>query len=125
MNSKKFDNSEEKTTIVAMEAELKPFLDIYDFEKRIIENLKFRVKNANGKKIVFVQSYSGKVNSAIATTLMIREFDPDWVIVAGTSGGVNESLGIGDIAISRDRVSVRPWYENRGGSRNMENTHKL
>ena len=125
MNSKKFDNFEEKTTIVAMEAELKPFLDIYDFEKRIIEDLTFRIKNANDKKIVLVQSYSSKVNSTITTTLMIREFDPDWVIVAGTSGGVNESLGIGDIVISRDRVSVRLWYENRGGSRSMENTPKL
>ena len=70
MNSKKFDNSEEKTTIVTMETELKPFLDIYDFEKRIIENLTFRIRNTNDKKIVFVQSYSGKVNSAVAATLL-------------------------------------------------------
>ena len=53
-----------------MKAELRPFLDIYDFEKRIIENLTFGIKNANDKKIVFVQSYSGKVNSAVAATLL-------------------------------------------------------
>ena len=53
-----------------MKAELRPFLDIYDFGEGIIENLKFRVKNANDKKIVLVQSYSGKVNSAVAATLL-------------------------------------------------------
>ena len=53
----------------------------------------------HGKDIVLCQSGIGKVNAAIATTLLIERFNPDCVINTGSAGGVADGLKIGDVLI--------------------------
>ena len=50
--------------------------------------------------VVLVKSGIGKVNAAIATTLLIRQYSPDAVLNTGSAGGFKESLDVGTIVIS-------------------------
>lgn len=55
-----------------------------------------------GTEVVLVQCGIGKVASAIATTLMISQFQPDCVINTGSAGGFDAELAVGDIVISTE-----------------------
>ena len=50
--------------------------------------------------IVLVKSGIGKVNAAIATTLLIQQYAPDVVLNTGSAGGFKESLEVGTVVIS-------------------------
>src|SRR4051812_41356181 len=50
--------------------------------------------------IVLVKSGIGKVNAAIATTLLIQQYTPDVVLNTGSAGGFKESLEVGTVVIS-------------------------
>ena len=52
--------------------------------------------------IILVQSGIGKVNAAIATTLLINDYQADVVFNTGSAGAVDESLSIGDVVISTE-----------------------
>ncbi len=52
-----------------------------------------------GRQMVLCLSGIGKVNAAIATTLLIERFNPDCVINTGSAGGVGDGLKIGDVLI--------------------------
>ncbi|WP_370280784.1 5'-methylthioadenosine/S-adenosylhomocysteine nucleosidase [Pontibacterium sp.] len=56
----------------------------------------------HGKDVVVLKSGIGKVNAAIGTTLLLREFQPDAVINTGSAGGFDPELNVGDIVISTD-----------------------
>ncbi len=57
-----------------------------------------------GQDVVLVQSGIGKVASAVATTLLIDNFKPDYVINTGSAGGFDKALKVGDIAIGNELV---------------------
>ena len=52
-----------------------------------------------GKDIALCQSGIGKVNAAIATTLLKEHFAPDLVINTGSAGGIGGSLKVGDVVV--------------------------
>ncbi|MFB0912658.1 MAG: 5'-methylthioadenosine/adenosylhomocysteine nucleosidase, partial [Glaciecola sp.] len=54
----------------------------------------------HGHDIVLVKCGIGKVASAVATTLIIDKFEPDFVVNTGSAGGFDKELNIGDIVIS-------------------------
>lgn len=54
----------------------------------------------DGHEVVLAKSGIGKVNAAIATTLVIQQFKPDVVLNTGSAGGFGESLEIGTVVIS-------------------------
>lgn len=56
----------------------------------------------HGKDVVVLKSGIGKVNAAIGTTLLLREFQPDCIINTGSAGGFDPELNVGDIVISED-----------------------
>ncbi len=55
--------------------------------------------NIKEHEIFLVQSGIGKVASAGATALLIKEFQPDYVINTGSAGGFDPDLNVGDIVI--------------------------
>jgi adenosylhomocysteine nucleosidase len=59
----------------------------------------FKTGKLNGKKIVLTETGIGKVNAAVVTTLIIKEFHPESVIFTGIAGGISEALKQGDIVI--------------------------
>jgi len=53
----------------------------------------------HGKDVVVLKSGIGKVNAAIGTTLLLREFQPDCIINTGSAGGFDPALNVGDVVI--------------------------
>lgn len=64
-----------------------------------ILGFQFKTGKLNGKKIVLTETGIGKVNAAVVTTLIIKEFHPKSVIFTGIAGGISEALKQGDIVI--------------------------
>ena len=86
--------------IAAMNSEIKNIIDaLEDKKQHIICNVEI-YEGVLGKHIVVVsQSGIGKVNSAINTTLLINNFNPDIVINSGIAGGSKE-LSTADFVIA-------------------------
>lgn len=57
-----------------------------------------------GKKVVLLKSGIGKVNAALATTIMHEHYSPSYVINTGSAGGFSDELKVGDIVISSEVV---------------------
>ncbi|UFT97858.1 5'-methylthioadenosine/S-adenosylhomocysteine nucleosidase [Radiobacillus kanasensis] len=53
-----------------------------------------------GKHVVVLQSGIGKVNAAVATTILQERFNPSLVINTGSAGGFAPQLQVGDLVIS-------------------------
>lgn len=68
-----------------------------------IANCLFINGSLQGKDIVLLKSGIGKVNAALATTILHQQYQPNYVINTGSAGGLDSGLSIGDIVIS-DRV---------------------
>lgn len=56
----------------------------------------------NGTAVVVMQSGIGKVNAAVATTLMISRYQPTAIINTGSAGGISDGLAVGDVVIGQD-----------------------
>jgi adenosylhomocysteine nucleosidase len=70
----------------------------------IVEHAGFSFSHGqlDGNEVVIVQSGIGKVAAAIATTLLIDHFKPDYVVNTGSAGGFDPSLKVGDIVVSSE-----------------------
>ncbi|MFQ3542688.1 5'-methylthioadenosine/S-adenosylhomocysteine nucleosidase [Halobacillus rhizosphaerae] len=53
-----------------------------------------------GKDVVLLKSGIGKVNAAMATTMLHERYDIDMVINTGSAGGFADELEVGDVVIS-------------------------
>lgn len=89
--------------LVAMEEEIKHLVDEIEGEEVIeIAKQTFYDGFIQGKPITIVQSGIGKVNAAIATTLLIQEFHVDGVINTGSAGAIQEGMVIGELVVSKE-----------------------
>lgn len=71
-------------------------------EESTIAGYHFYEGTLSGKDVVLLQSGIGKVNAAMATTLLLQEFSPDCIINTGSAGGFDHSLKVGDVVISSE-----------------------
>lgn len=69
-----------------------------------IAGIDFYEGTLQGKEIVLLKSGVGKVNSAMATDILIREFGAIQIIFTGVAGAVNDKLNVGDVVISTELV---------------------
>ena len=75
--------------IAAMSLEMDLILEAMgDFEENKLLSFKFYEGSINELEIVLVESGVGKVNAAMATTLLISEFSCDLIINTGIAGGL-------------------------------------
>ncbi|MDL4841463.1 5'-methylthioadenosine/S-adenosylhomocysteine nucleosidase [Aquibacillus rhizosphaerae] len=56
----------------------------------------------NGKSVVLLKSGIGKVNAAMATTILHEKYKPSLVINTGSAGGFSTELKVGDIVVSTE-----------------------
>lgn len=56
------------------------------------------------KPVVLLKSGIGKVNAAMATTIMHERFSPTHIINTGSAGGFSDRLQVGDVVISTQVV---------------------
>ena len=87
--------------IGAMEAEVALLRDSLNGLKthRFGKNFVVYTGQFAGKDIALCQSGIGKVNAAIATTLLKEHFAPDVVINTGSAGGIGDGLKVGDVVV--------------------------
>ncbi|HJQ56872.1 MAG TPA: 5'-methylthioadenosine/adenosylhomocysteine nucleosidase [Vineibacter sp.] len=54
-----------------------------------------------GRDAVFVECGAGKVNAAVAATLLLDRFDCRALLFCGVAGGLDPAYGVGDVVIAR------------------------
>ncbi|MFC0299809.1 5'-methylthioadenosine/S-adenosylhomocysteine nucleosidase [Virgibacillus soli] len=74
--------------------------EMIDNKEETVANCLFICGKLKGKDIVLLKSGIGKVNAAMATTIMHERYAPQQVINTGSAGGFSTELNIGDIVIS-------------------------
>ncbi|WP_042146079.1 5'-methylthioadenosine/S-adenosylhomocysteine nucleosidase [Paucisalibacillus sp. EB02] len=73
-------------------------------EETIIANSLFISGKLQGKDVVLLKSGIGKVNAAMATTILMERFSPEYIINTGSAGGFSSKLEVGDIVVSSEVV---------------------
>lgn len=73
---------------------------ITDQKELTVANCLFITGKLLGKDVVLLKSGIGKVNAAMATTILHERFSPSYVINTGSAGGFSEALDVGDIVVS-------------------------
>jgi adenosylhomocysteine nucleosidase len=85
----------------AMDEEVKLIKEsLEDLQQVTYSHLVFYTGKLHSHDIVLVKCGIGKVAAAVATTMIIEKFDPDYVVNTGSAGGFDKDLNIGDIVIS-------------------------
>lgn len=69
-----------------------------------VANCDFTVGTLKDVPVVLLKSGIGKVNAALATTILLERFDISAVINTGSAGGLDKALSVGDIVIGREVV---------------------
>lgn len=84
-----------------MEEEVKEILNYVNVkETNEIAGCLFYKGEVQGSDVVVLQSGIGKVNAAMATTILHERYQPRYVINTGSAGGFDPELQVGDIIIS-------------------------
>ena len=87
--------------IGAMKEEVDALLNKVDiFNKKMVLDCIFYEAQIAHKDVVIMQGGIGKVNAAICTTLLLTNYDIDYVINIGSAGGLKEYQNVGDVVIS-------------------------
>ncbi|MEQ6375823.1 5'-methylthioadenosine/S-adenosylhomocysteine nucleosidase [Bacillaceae bacterium S4-13-56] len=87
--------------IGAMEEEVKEILNFVEVkETKEVAGCLFHKGVLQGTEVVVLQSGIGKVNAAMATTILQERYHPKYVINTGSAGGFDPDLQVGDIIIS-------------------------
>lgn len=87
----------------AMDEEIKYLLeDMEHSEKAVKAGLDFYSGRIGGRDVVVSKCGVGKVNAAVATQLMITEFQAGTLLFTGVAGALHPGLEVGDIVISSE-----------------------
>ncbi|GAC30470.1 5'-methylthioadenosine/adenosylhomocysteine nucleosidase [Brumicola pallidula] len=85
----------------AMDEEVKLIQESLNHLQEVAHShLVFFTGELHDHEIILVKCGIGKVASAVATTMIIDKFNPDFVVNTGSAGGFDKELNIGDIVIS-------------------------
>lgn len=91
--------------IGAMDEEMALLLEkIENPKKETVANTSFTEGQLAGKEVILLKSGIGKVNAAMATTILMERFSPSYVINTGSAGGFSKELSIGDLVVSKEVV---------------------
>lgn len=91
--------------IGAMDEEIEMLKDhMTEKQETNVANCLFIEGKLHDREIVLLKSGIGKVNAAMAATIMHERYAPSHVINTGSAGGFADSLRVGDIVISSEVV---------------------
>lgn len=89
--------------IGAMDEEVASFREaMSNVQDKDIADLHFFLGRIAGQSLVVMKSGIGKVNAAVASTLLIREFKLDLLVNSGLAGALDPELEIGDMVLGRE-----------------------
>ena len=75
---------------------------IEDLQEKKIAHVTFYEGKYEERDIVLMLSLPGKVNAAIATTLLLDHYKPEYVINIGTCGALQGDMEIGDMIVATE-----------------------
>ncbi|MEI3605785.1 5'-methylthioadenosine/S-adenosylhomocysteine nucleosidase [Pseudogracilibacillus sp. SE30717A] len=91
--------------IGAMDEEIQFLKEIMtDKKETTIANVLFVEGKIDGKDTVLLKSGIGKVNAAMATSILMERFKPTLVINTGSAGGFSKDLNVGDVVVGEQVV---------------------
>jgi adenosylhomocysteine nucleosidase len=89
----------------AMGGEVRLLLNLLEGkQEQTIEGIRFWTGRLKGRRVAIAMTGVGKVNAAIAATLLREHFRPAEVLFTGIAGGLNPELKPGDIVIAEKTV---------------------
>ena len=89
--------------IGAMEEEVELLREeIKSAQTNIIAGCEFIEGEIGNHRVILVKSGIGKVNAAMATTLLLEKYKPDIVLNTGSAGGFDSSHDVGTVVISNE-----------------------
>ncbi len=77
--------------------------------------MRFHAGRLDGEPVVLARAGMGKVNAAIAATLLIERFGCRAVVFSGIAGGLDPSLAIGDVVIADHVIQHDAGYTSEAG----------
>src|SRR2546430_5103924 len=84
----------------AMTLEIKTLGEqLTDKTEMTVQGIRFTTGTLKDRRIVLAHSGMGKVNAAMAATLLVEQFQPTHVLFTGIAGGLNPDLRPGDVVI--------------------------
>ena len=90
--------------LTAMDKEYNQIAGLIEGVTTIEKTYRYAVGMIGSNRVVLTKSGIGKVNAAVGTSELIREFQPDAVISTGCAGGTDKSLKVMDVVVSRETV---------------------
>lgn len=90
--------------LTAMDKEYNQIAGLIEGVTTIKKTYRYAVGMIGSNRVVLTKSGIGKVNAAVGTSELIREFQPDAVISTGCAGGIDKSLKVMDVVVSRETV---------------------
>ena len=105
--------------IGAMEEEVKLLRSkLSNSETETHAGFEYYTGQIDNNQVILLRSGIGKVNAAISTTILLKHYNPDYVINTGSAGGFHTNLEVGDIVISSSvchhDVDVTPFGYDLG-----------
>lgn len=68
-----------------------------------------------GREAVFVECGPGKVNAAVATSLLLDRFECRALMLCGVAGGLDPALGVGDVVVGVSNTQHDFGLQKEGG----------
>ncbi len=85
----------------AMSEELAPLLSqVQVTRKHHISGTDFYDAVYNNRRVILTSSGIGKVQAALASTILIEHFDAKQILFSGVAGGIVDSLKVGDVVVA-------------------------
>lgn len=102
-----------------MEQEVEYLRSVMDkVDEQTIAQCEFIQGHLQGHDVILVKSGIGKVNAAVATTLLLTHYEPDVVLNTGSAGGFDTTVDVGTVVISDEvrhhDVDVTAFQYERG-----------
>src|SRR5207302_5132715 len=73
--------------------------ELTDKTELTVQGIRFTTGSLKDRRVVLTHSGMGKVNAAMAATLLVEQFRPTHVLFTGIAGGLNPDLRPGDVVI--------------------------
>src|SRR5258707_8766037 len=73
--------------------------ELTDKTEMTVQGIRFTTGSLKDRKVVLTHSGMGKVNAAMAATLLVDQFQPTHVLFTGIAGSLNPDLRPGDVVI--------------------------
>src|SRR5437879_13718533 len=73
--------------------------ELTDKTEMTVQGIRFTTGSLKDRKVVLTHSGMGKVNAAMAATLLVEQFQPTYILCTGIAGRLNPDLRPGHVVL--------------------------